>query len=60
MTPQLKKYKSECEDFILSIHGIDLKGCAIDEEQLEDSMIQGEHPIDIAIAFDPENYLEEE
>lgn len=60
MEKDLKQYRKDCEEKILAIHGIDLSGCAIDEEQLENAMAQGVQPIDVAIGFDPNNYLEEE
>lgn len=60
MTKELEKYKSECEDLILQIHEIDLRGCIVDEERLEEGMKAGICPIDIAIEFDPNNYHEDE
>lgn len=60
MTKELKYYQKECVKLIDSIHGIDLSGLPIDEEQLEDAMKDGIDPIDVAIAFDPDNYMEDE
>jgi len=57
---KLIKYRKECEEFILSIHGLDLSKQPIDEEQLTHAMEIGIQPIDVAIEFDPNNYLDEE
>ena len=57
---QLQIYRKECEEFILSIHGVDMSKQAIDEDHLYNSMIQGIKPIDVAIEFDINNCIEED
>lgn len=57
---EFKKFRKDCDEKILAIHGVDTSNLPIDEDRLQQAMEDGINPIDIAIQFDPDNFIEEE